>query len=123
MGRRVALVLEYEGTEYAGFQRQANAPTVQAALERALGDLTGQDVRVKGAGRTDAGVHATGQVVAFDTESVLPLERFHHGLNHYLPEDISVVDALGVSQAFDPRRNALARVYRYTLLPRHNSTT
>ena len=115
MARRIALVLEYEGTAYAGFQRQANAPSVQAAVEEAIKGLTGSPVRLKGAGRTDAGVHAQGQVVVFDTLSTLPTERFRAGLNHYLPEDIAVTAVYDADEGFDPRRHAVARVYRYTL--------
>ncbi len=116
MTRKIALVLEYEGTEYAGFQRQANACSVQAVLEQAVHSLTGAPVRVKGAGRTDAGVHAAGQVVVFETQSSLPSESFRRGLNHFLPGDISVVAAYEMPLSFDPRRHAVARVYRYTIL-------
>ena len=118
MTRKIALVLEYEGTEYAGFQRQANASSVQAALEQAVLSLTGAPVRVKAAGRTDAGVHSAGQVVAFETQSSLPPESFRRGLNHYLPGDISVAAAYETPLSFDPRRHAVARVYRYTILTR-----
>jgi tRNA pseudouridine38-40 synthase len=118
MARRIALVLEYEGTGYAGFQLQANAPSVQEQVELAVERLTGERPRLKGAGRTDAGVHALGQVGAFDTASTLPVERFQAGLNHFLPEDIAVVGAHEAPDGFDPRRHATARVYRYTLLER-----
>ncbi len=118
MTRRIALVLEYEGTAYAGFQRQRDAPTVQAAVEDAVRSLTGEDARVKAAGRTDSGVHATGQVVAFDTASPHTEETFRRGLDHHLPNDISVRGAYEVPPGFDPRRHAIARRYRYTLLNR-----
>ncbi|MEK9658929.1 MAG: tRNA pseudouridine(38-40) synthase TruA [Chloroflexota bacterium] len=118
MARRIALVLEYEGTGYAGFQLQANAPSVQEQVELAVERLTSERPRLKGAGRTDAGVHALGQVVAFDTASTMAVERFRGGLNHYLPEDIAVVGAYEAPSGFDPRRQATARVYRYTLLER-----
>jgi len=119
MTRRIALVLEYEGTGYAGFQLQPVLPTIQGALEAAIERLTGQHTRVHGAGRTDAGVHAQGQVAAFDLhtdEGSLAIDRFMPGLNHYLPDDIAVLAAYGVSEAFDPRRHATARVYRYTFV-------
>ena len=112
----MALVLEYEGTAYAGFQRQANAPSVQEAVEQAIESLTGTRSRVSGAGRTDAGVHAVGQVTAFDTESRLPRDRWCAGLNHHLPDDIAVVATYEVPGDFDPRRHATSRVYRYTFL-------
>ncbi len=116
MARRIALVLEYDGTAYAGFQLQPDAPSVQAEVERAAEHLTGARPRLKGAGRTDAGVHALGQVAAFDTESILGVERFQAGLNYYLPEDIAVVAACEAPPGFDPRRQATARAYRYTLV-------
>ena len=118
MRRKIALVLEYEGTAYAGSQRQANAPTVQAEVEKAVRLLTGTHATVKAAGRTDAGVHAEGQVMAFGTASRLPVETFIRGLNHYLPPDVSVTRAYEVPLGFEPRRQAIARVYRYTILAR-----
>ena len=116
MTRRIALVIEYDGTGYAGFQRQANAPSIQEELENAIESLTTVRATVRGAGRTDAGVHALAQVAVFDTESVLPTERVVAGLNHYLGEQIAVRAAYEAPQAFDPRRHATARVYRYRLL-------
>ena len=112
---RLALVIEYEGTRYHGFQFQPVVPTIQQELERAIALLTGERSRVEGAGRTDAGVHATGQVVAFDTEAVHGPETFVRALNHYLPEDIAVKAAHEVDNGFDPRRMALSRRYVYTL--------
>jgi tRNA pseudouridine38-40 synthase len=114
--RRIALVLEYEGTRYAGFQVQTNVASVQGALETAVERLTGLWSRIYGAGRTDAGVHADAQVVAFDTESDLTIERFRTGLNHYLAEDVAVRGAFESELGFDPRRHAIARTYRYTML-------
>lgn len=116
MMRRIALVLEYEGTRYAGFQVQTNVASVQGALETAIEQLTGFGARVYGAGRTDAGVHADAQVVAFDTESDLAIERFRTGLNHYLADDVAVRAAYEAESGFDPRRHAMARTYRYTML-------
>ncbi len=118
MTRRIALITEYEGTAYAGSQRQAGVPTVQAALEQALGALTGVSVRVAAAGRTDAGTHAAGQVFAFDTDADLPTRRIRDGANHHLPEDVAVVSAHEVEGTFDPRRHATSRVYRYTFSER-----
>jgi len=112
----VALVLEYEGTRYHGFQYQDNAPSVQAELEQAILRLTGERTRVKAASRTDAGVHAVGQVVAFDTQSVHSPRVLQRGLNAYLPDDIAVRQISGVRDDFDPRREALSRRYRYTIL-------
>ena len=112
---RVALVVEYQGTRYSGFQYQSNLPTIQGELEKALARFTHESIRVKGAGRTDTGVHAKGQVVAFDTKSKLDTNDFVRALNHYLPNDIAVQTGFRVGPGFDPRRMAISRVYRYTL--------
>ena len=115
---RVALVIEYDGTPYHGFQYQANATTIQGELETALKLFTGGRIRVKGAGRTDSGVHARGQVAAFDIgEEHLP-STIKKAMNFHLPEDIVVKEAHRVNQEFDPRRHATSREYRYTLLNR-----
>ncbi|MBI2873218.1 MAG: tRNA pseudouridine(38-40) synthase TruA [Chloroflexi bacterium] len=116
--RRLALLLEYEGTRYSGFQYQKNAPSVQREVESAIQRLTGEQVRIAGAGRTDAGVHAAGQVVAFTTEAPYECRSFASALNHFLPEDIAVRQAREVPLGFDPRRHARSRVYRYTVLNR-----
>lgn len=113
---KIALLIEYEGTRYHGFQIQNNAPTIQGELERAIFKVTGEAVRISGAGRTDAGVHARGQVATFETSSVLPPLTFVRALNFYLPPDISVRDACNVAVGFDVRRDALSREYRYTIL-------
>ena len=84
-GTKIVLIIEYEGTNYHGSQLQANAPTIQGELEKALRKLTGERNRVKAASRTDAGVHAKGQVVSFSTRSALPLTAFVEGMNYYLP--------------------------------------
>ena len=115
---RLALIIEYDGTRYSGFQFQANAPSVQAELESAIERLTGETVRVAGAGRTDAGVHASGQVVSFETASELGAERFAAGMNFHLPRDVAVRRVSEVPVSFDPRRAAVSRRYRYTLLRR-----
>ena len=111
---RMALVVEYEGSRYHGFQYQANAPSIQEELEKAVGRFTNESPRVRGAGRTDAGVHARGQVVAFDTDADYRPETFVGALNHFLPDDIAARAAYEVSSDFDPRRMALSRRYRYT---------
>lgn len=118
MGRKLALVLEYDGAAYHGFQVQPGAPTVQGKLQEALAFLTGERVRMVGAGRTDAGAHALGQVVSFGTESALPSDTVVSGLNAYLPQDIAVQACREVGQEFDARRSAGGRWYRYTLLRR-----
>ena len=113
---KVLLVVEYEGTRYHGFQFQPGLATVQGELERAVCNLTGEGVHVIAASRTDAGVHAQGQVVSFRTGSGLTVETFRKGLNHYLPEDIAVKTACRVKSDFDVRRDVHSREYRYTIL-------
>ena len=113
---RLALIIEYEGTDYSGFQFQENASTIQGELEKSINCLTGDIVRIKGAGRTDAGVHAKNQVIAFDSKFSDDLEVYFRGINYYLPESISVKSIFEVSQDFDPRRDATSRVYKYTIL-------
>lgn len=112
---RYALIIEYDGTRYSGFQYQKNARTVQEEIEKAIARFTGEAVRIKAAGRTDAGVHATGQVVAFDSDAGHPAEVVVRALNSHLPDDIAVKDAREVSDAFDPRRCATERKYVYTV--------
>jgi tRNA pseudouridine38-40 synthase len=113
--RRIAVLVEYDGAGYGGAQVQVNAPSVQAALERALEQLTGERVRVALAGRTDAGVHASGQVAAFDTGARHDAATFARALNALLPEDIAVRGAVEAPVGFDPRRHAISRTYRYTV--------
>ncbi|MFH1015707.1 MAG: tRNA pseudouridine(38-40) synthase TruA [Chloroflexota bacterium] len=115
---KIVLVLEYEGTNYYGFQWQANQPTIQAELEKAIWKLTGERRRVISASRTDAGVHAEGQVVSFRTESGLLTRSFVKGLNFYLPADIAVRAAYRASESFNVRRDAVSREYHYYILNR-----
>lgn len=112
---RVKAVICYDGTGYSGFQIQKNAPTIQEALEKALIRLTGHETRVLAAGRTDAGVHAEGQVIAFDTEWRHSLEALHRGMNAMLPEQIAVLALEQAESGFHPRFDAVRRYYRYTV--------
>lgn len=114
-GHRIALLLEYDGARYAGSQFQTDAPTIQGELEAAIRKTTGEEVRVAFAGRTDAGVHALGQVAAFTTMSALALPTMRNALNAWLPEDIAVKAVAGVDPDFDPRRHAVRRHYRYVI--------
>jgi tRNA pseudouridine38-40 synthase len=114
-GRRIAVLLEYDGTAYCGSQYQENGPSIQAELESAINNLTGAESRAAFAGRTDAGVHALGQVAAFSTESSMAVETLIGGLNHFLPGDIAVKRAIEVDESFDPRRDATNRVYAYRI--------
>jgi len=114
--RRLALVIEYDGSPpLAGSQIQKNAPSIQGEIESALRKLTGERLRVAFAGRTDAGVHARGQVAAFTTASRLKTEVFVRGLNAWLPQSIAVRCAAEVDETFDPRRDASRRTYRYLI--------
>ena len=116
--RRIALVVSYEGTDYAGFQLQATAPSIQGELESAIYRLTGAPVRIRGASRTDSGAHACGQVVDFLTDGRLPPYVFRAALNHYLPDAIRVLAASEVPPEFHSRRSAVRRDYRYSILNR-----
>lgn len=112
---RVKLTLAYEGTAFSGWQLQPNARSVQGVLERALSGITGEPVRVHGSGRTDAGVHALGQVAHFDAP-----ERFAHipwqkALNQNLPDDVRVLEACLVPGDFHARYSALSKTYAYNL--------
>jgi len=113
--RTIRLVVEYDGTDYCGWQIQSNGPSVQAVLEEAIRRLTGENARVRGASRTDSGVHARGQVACFSTGSEIPAERFCQALNSRLPGDVAVREAVEVCSDFDPRREARRKQYSYTI--------
>jgi len=109
------LILSYDGTAYAGWQVQANANTIQAELERALQKVTGQTVRVTASGRTDAGVHALGQVVSFACETRLQPEVLRRALHANLPDDIAVLDVRQAKDGFHAIRDAARKRYRYII--------
>jgi tRNA pseudouridine38-40 synthase len=117
-GSGMILVVEYDGTDYHGSQLQKNARSIQGELEKALTKLTGERIRIKTASRTDAGVHAMGQVVSFITTSTLPLSKYIDGLNHYLPPDIAVQEIFKTEGLYDVRRRAVSREYKYYILNR-----
>lgn len=116
--RLFRLRIEYDGTGYSGFQRQPaeGPPSIQATLEEALGRLVAHPVRVLCAGRTDAGVHATGQVISFRTTADRTARVVHRGANALLPADIRVLEAAEAEERFHPRFSALSRTYEYLLL-------
>ena len=116
--RNIRLLLEYDGTCYHGWQRQADAVTIQQTLEEALERLTGQKVALIGSGRTDAGVHALGQVANFRVESTIPLKAFRDGLNSLLPKDLAVLAAHEAPPEFHARKSARAKTYIYRILNR-----
>lgn len=113
---RYKLTIEYDGTPFSGWQVQDNAPTVQGALETAVTAICGEKIRVHGAGRTDAGVHALGQVAHCDIQKQLPPGRFRDGLNaHLRPHPIAVLSADVVADDFEARFSAIKRHYRYRI--------
>jgi tRNA pseudouridine38-40 synthase len=113
---RVALGLEYDGTDFVGWQEQRNGRSVQASLAAAVTGVANEPVTVHGAGRTDAGVHAAGQVVHFDSCARRTARQWLLGINSNLPEDISVSWVREVDVDFDARRSAVWRLYRYCVL-------
>ena len=115
---RIKLVIEYDGTGYFGWQRQARGPSVQQTIEDALRGLTGEKNILHAAGRTDAGVHAMGQAAHFDTESRIPPEKFSFALNGILPADIRIKDSSLADESFHARFDAKQKHYRYVM---HNA--
>lgn len=113
---KFVLLIEYDGTRYHGFQWQRGVPTVQGELEGAIRKVCGQSSRVLAASRTDAGVHAKGQVVSFWTQSALDSMTLVKALNYYLPKDIAVKAASKVDAEFSVQRDAISREYRYYIL-------
>ncbi len=113
--RNIALVLEYDGTNYHGWQCQPNVVTLEEVLREALARILSHDIKIYAGGRTDAGVHASGQVVNFHTGKDIPFEGLKNGLNSILPEDIRVRAALEVDRSFHARYSARSKVYSYTI--------
>lgn len=112
---RARLTLSYRGDRYAGWQRQENALTVQQVVEEAVAKLAGSPIRVTGASRTDAGVHARGQAAHLDLPRPLPPRALVHGVNHHLPEDVRVMAAQEVDEGFHARKSAVSKEYSYRL--------
>ena len=111
--RRIQLTVEYDGTNYAGWQRQSNALAVQQVIEEALARLTGERIVLHGASRTDAGVHALGQCAHFDTNSRIPGEKFSYAVNTMLPPDIRIRRSQDAPDGFHARFSARGKRYRY----------
>lgn len=116
--RNIRLLLEYDGSRYHGWQRQKGDLSIQQVIEEALECLTREKLPLIGSGRTDAGVHALGQVANFRTNSTIPLKAFHEGLNSMLPYDIAVLEAKEVPAEFHARKSALSKTYEYRILNR-----
>ncbi len=119
--RNVALLIEYDGTGFYGWQRQVRARTAAGTLEKALSPLVGHDVRLIGAGRTDRGVHAVGQVANFTTNSSRPLEEILRAVNATLPPDVTVRQMREAPAGFHARYDATSRHYRYCVSLRRRS--
>lgn len=113
--RNIGVTVSYDGTDFNGFQSQPYGRTVQQEIEKALKALTGEDILIIGSGRTDAGVHAYGQVFNFYTVSTIPVERFAIALNTRLPKDIVILAAYEVSEYYHARKSAKRKTYRYTI--------
>lgn len=116
--KRVMLRVAYDGTAYHGWQVQKNARTIEGVLNEVLSELTGEEIVVIGASRTDAGVHALGNIAVFDTESRIPGEKFCYALNQRLPEDIVIQESQEVDGSFHPRHCESRKTYEYTILNR-----
>ncbi|MGI6433794.1 MAG: tRNA pseudouridine(38-40) synthase TruA [Syntrophomonadaceae bacterium] len=112
---RIKMIIQYDGSHYHGFQIQLRVPTVQAILQQAINSLSGEEVSLLFAGRTDAGVHALGQVIAFDTAASIPAERWGQALNSHLPADIQVLQSQAAPDCFHPRFQAKIKHYRYLI--------
>jgi tRNA pseudouridine38-40 synthase len=114
--KNLVLKIEFDGTNYHGWQRQNNAVTVQETIETVLGRLMQEDIKVIGCGRTDAGVHALNYVCNFETGTNIPASRFPHALNSILPYDISVKDCYQEPLSFNARKNAVGKKYVYKII-------
>lgn len=113
--RNIKLTLEYDGTNYCGWQKQPNASSIQETLEEAILKITGENVKLIGSGRTDSRVHALGQVANFKTHSKIPANRYIKALNSMLPFDIAVKDSIEVDLDFHARFNAIGKEYKYII--------
>ncbi|MDO4835550.1 MAG: tRNA pseudouridine(38-40) synthase TruA [Clostridia bacterium] len=113
--RRIRLIISYDGTNYVGWQVQPNGVSVQALLEKALFELTGEQIRVEGSGRTDSGVHAKAQVAHFNTEARMAADKFAIAMNMHLPPDIRVLFSEECDPTFHARFSAKRKVYSYTV--------
>jgi len=114
--KRIKLIVAYDGTNYCGWQVQPNGITIEEVLNKALKKLTGEDILIIGASRTDSGVHAMGNVAVFDTETTIPPEKIAVALNQRLPEDIVIVKSEEVAADFHPRYCDCSKTYEYHII-------
>ena len=113
--RNIKITIQYNGKNYCGWQKQNNSPGIQGTIEKAIFDITREEVKKTGSGRTDAGVQALGQVANFKTNSQIPVDRIPNALNAKLPKDISIVKAEEVDEDFHSRYSAKKKTYRYQI--------
>ena len=116
--KRVLIVVAYDGTAYHGWQMQPNAVTIEQIINESLTKLLGEDIEVIGASRTDAGVHAEGNVAVFDTNTSIPAEKISYALNRILPDDIVIQESYEVEPDFHPRKCESIKTYMYRILNR-----
>jgi tRNA pseudouridine38-40 synthase len=114
--RNIKLIIEYDGTNYCGWQVQENGPSIQEEIEKALKVITGETIRINGSGRTDSGVHAKGQAANFTTDSTIPQEKFACALNGLLPRDITIKESKEMPIDFHARYNAVGKRYSYLII-------
>jgi len=115
MPRRIRITVAYDGTAYKGWQVQPGLPTIQQTLEDIVSGIEGKQVHVAGSGRTDAGVHARGQVAAFTLENPIPCDNMRKAINRLLPEDIRILEVRETHASFHPRFDAIAKTYEYRI--------
>ena len=116
--RNLKITIQYNGSNYCGWQKQPDSLGIQGTIEKAIHDITREEVKLTGSGRTDAGVHALGQVANFKLENAIPVDKIPNALNSKLPKDISIIDCTEVDDEFHSRYNAKGKTYRYLI---HNS--
>ncbi|MBD7914265.1 tRNA pseudouridine(38-40) synthase TruA [Clostridium sp. Sa3CUN1] len=116
--RNIKLILEYDGTNYLGWQKQRIGKTIQGTLEEAIRSLTNEEIDSIGSSRTDAGVHAKGFIANFKTNSKIPADKFREAINHKLPDDIVILKSEEVEEDFHSRYNAKGKTYSYSILNR-----
>lgn len=117
--RNIRLIIEYDGTNYFGWQKQKKGITIQDTIEKAIKKVTGEDVELIGSSRTDSGVHARGMVANFKTDSKIPEEKFREAINSKLPDDIGIIKSEEVNEGFHSRYASLGKTYSYTIINRY----
>jgi len=116
--KNIKIIIEYDGSNYCGWQKQINGPSIQEEIEKSLYKITNENIIINGSGRTDAKVHAYGQVASFKTNSSIPPEDFYKVINQKLPEDIRCISSTLASDEFHARYNSIGKHYRYIILNR-----